>query len=104
MKTNKSKYSERYKLAERRVKRLRGFYTHLIVYIIINAVIVYINIQNLDPGESYFQWHNFFTFSIWGFFLLIHAASVFIPNFILGAQWENRKIKEFMENERQGWE
>ncbi|MCD2259847.1 2TM domain-containing protein [Psychroserpens luteolus] len=100
MKTSTSKYRERYKFAERRVKRLKGFYTHLIIYIIINSIIVFSNIKNLDDGESYFQWHNFISLSVWGMFLLIHAASVFIPNFIFGVQWEERKIREFMENER----
>ncbi|WP_299224644.1 2TM domain-containing protein [uncultured Psychroserpens sp.] len=95
-------YIERYKLAEIRVKQLKGYYIHVLIFILVNLVIVFININNLNEGESYFQWHNFITFSIWGAFLLIHTGSVFIPNFIFGTQWENRKIKEFMEKERRG--
>lgn len=92
-------HKERYQLAEKRVKQLKGFYTHLIIYIIVNVIIVIINIQNLNDGESYFQWQNFFTLSFWGIGLLAHAASVFLPSLILGKHWEERKIKEFLDKD-----
>lgn len=104
MERNKLIDQERYMLAAKRVKQLRGFYSHLIVYIIINLIIVIVNIQNLNDGESYFQWHNFITLSFWGIGLLAHAASVFLPNLIFGRGWEARKIKEYIEKEEQRWE
>lgn len=99
MKTEKNIQEQRYKIAQKRVEKIKGFYNHLIIFTVINAVIVYFNIQNLDAGESYFQWHNFMTFSIWGMFLLLHAASTFIPGFVFGAKWEERKIRQFMDEE-----
>lgn len=101
MKKEQNMYEARYKIAQKRVEKLKGFYNHLLIFLIINAIIVFFNLRNLEDGESYFQWHNFLTCSIWGFFLLLHAASTFIPNFILGAKWEERKIKEFMDEEIQ---
>lgn len=101
MNTEQNINEQRYKIAEKRVKKIRGFYNHLIIFLCINALIVFFNVRNLGDGESYFQWHNFMTFSIWGFFLLLHGASTFIPNFILGARWEERKIKQFMDEEFQ---
>lgn len=97
-------HKERYQLAEKRVKILKGFYSHVIVFIIVNLIIVFINIQNLDAGESYFQWHNFITFSFWGMFLLAHIASVFLPNLIFGKGWEARRIKKYMDNDNTRWE
>lgn len=91
-----AKYFEAYK----RVKKVKGFYTHAIVYLVINIMIVIINIQDLKPGESYFQIHNFFTAFFWGLGLLAHGLSVFLPNMILGNNWEERKIQELMEKER----
>ncbi|SFZ92615.1 2TM domain-containing protein [Flaviramulus basaltis] len=91
---------ERYTRAAKRVKRIRGFYTHALVYIVINILIVTINIQNLAPNESYFQWHNFITLIGWGVGLLAHGLSVFAPNIILGKDWEERKIKELMNNDK----
>ena len=89
----------KYYEAAKRVKKIKGFYTHAIVYIIINIMIVIINIQDLDAGESYFKLENFFTFFFWGLGLLAHGIAVFLPNFLFTREWEDRKIKEFMEKE-----
>jgi len=97
-------HKERYQIAARRVKKIKGFYTHALIYVIINLVFVYINFQNLEEGESYFQWRNFITFSFWGIGLLAHGASVFLPNIIFGRNWEEKKIKEFMDKDDQQWE
>jgi len=95
----------RYYEAVKRVKKIKGFYTHAVVYLVINIMIVIINIQNLKEGESYFQAHNFFTAFFWGLGLLAHGLSVFLPDFIMGQNWEERKIKEFMEKEKANkWE
>jgi len=90
----------RYEQALQRVKKIKGFYTHLAVYLVINLMLVIVNIQNLEKGESYFQFKNFQTAFFWGIGLLAHALSVFLPNMILGNNWEEKKIKEFMEKEK----
>lgn len=93
---NDFKYLE----AVKRVKRIKGFYIHLLVYICVNSFIVYINFQDLKPGESYFQWQNFLTLLFWGVGLAAHGLSVFLPNFILGKDWEEKKIRELMDKNR----
>ena len=96
---------ERYQRAKKRVKQITGFYSHLLVYVVINLIVVVINIQQLKEGESYFQWGNFFTLIFWGIGLFAHGLSVFMPTMVLGKNWEERKIKEFMEKERKDkWE
>jgi uncharacterized integral membrane protein len=96
----------RYEDAVKKVKKLKGFYTHAIVYLVINIMLVIVNVQNLEPGESYFQFKNFITAFFWGIGLLAHAMGTFIPYFILGKDWEERKINQLMEQERKGnkWE
>ena len=95
----------RYEEAAKKVKKLKGFYTHAIVYLVINSMIIILNIQNLNEGESYFQLKNFFTAFFWGLGLLAHAIATFVPYFSLGKDWEERKIKEFMEKEKANkWE
>ncbi|WP_033961425.1 2TM domain-containing protein [Psychroserpens jangbogonensis] len=90
---------ERFQIAAKRVKQLKGFYTHALIFILVNLVFVYINFQKLEEGESYFHWRNFVTFSFWGIGLLAHGASVFLPNLIFGRNWESKKIKEFMDKD-----
>ena len=95
----------KYQEALKRVKKIKGFYTHEIVYVFVNIMIVFLNVKNLDPGESYFQFKNFMTAFFWGIGLLAHGLSVFVPNWIMGQNWEERKIKEFMEKEKANkWE
>jgi hypothetical protein len=41
----------------------------------------------------------------WGIGLVAHGFSVFVPQWFLGNDWEERKIKEIMEKEKQNkWE
>ena len=95
----------KYQEVLKRVKKLKGFYTHLAVYIMINIMIVILNIQNLEAGESYFKKENFFTAFFWGIGLLAHALSTFVPTWFLGNNWEEKKIKEFMDKDKnQKWE
>lgn len=89
-----------YDKAIKRVKKIKGFYRHLMVYIVINIMLIIINIQNLDKGESYFQFKNFMTAFFWGIGLVAHGLSVFGPQILFSKEWEERKIKEFMEKDR----
>jgi hypothetical protein len=95
----------KYYEALKRVKRIKGFYTHALVYVVVNLMIVVINIQDLGEGESYFHWQNFITLFFWGIGLLAHGLSVFLPGMILGSNWEERKIQQYMEEEKKrNWE
>jgi len=96
----KDKSEIKYLEAKKRVKKLKGFYIHLTIYILVNLLIVFINIQNLKPGESYFKFENFVTLFFWGIGLLAHGLSVFVPQFVLGKNWEERKIRELMDKEK----
>lgn len=105
MNTNNNVEEIRYQEAVKRVKKIKGFYSHLMVYVVINIMIFIFNVQHLENGENYFQMKNFFTAFFWGFGIVAHALAVFLPNKILSKEWEERKIKEFMEKEkREKWE
>lgn len=91
----------KYQQALKRVKQIKGFYSHAAIYLIINIMIVAFNIQELDEGETYFQYHNFFTAFFWGLGLLAHGLSVFMPSMLMGKDWEEKKIKELMEKDKQ---
>ncbi len=100
--TNEDK---RYQEAIKHVKKIKGFYTHLAVYVVINCMIIIVNFQNLDLGESYFQFSNFTTAFFWGLGLLAHGLSTFVPSWFLGNNWEEKKIKELMDKDKKtNWE
>lgn len=92
---------ERYKVAQKKVKDIKGFYVHLVVYLFINAAILIFNTQKTAFGNGSVEISNFYTAFLWGIGLFAHWASVFGPNFFLGKKWEERKIKELMEKEKE---
>lgn len=95
----------KYQEAIKRVKKIKGFYTHLIIYLVVNTMIIIVNSQNLDEGESFFQLRIFSTALFWGIGLASHGLSVFMPSLIMGKNWEEKKIKELMEKEKNNkWE
>ncbi|PIF43797.1 2TM domain-containing protein [Chryseobacterium sp. 52] len=87
----------RYQQAKQQVERLRGFYGHLFAYLAVNAMIVLYNYNHLKPGESYFQFKNFFTATFWGIGLVAHAIVVFLPSIGFVRDWEEKKIRKLME-------
>ena len=95
----------KYQEATKRVKKIKGFYTHLTVYIVVNIMIIIVNVQNLDEGESFLKFKTFSTALFWGIGLAAHGLSVFLPSLIMGKDWEEKKIKELMEKEKNNkWE
>lgn len=90
-----------YQQAKKQVERLRGFYGHLFSYVGVNIMIAFFNYSNLAPSESYFQFKNFFTAIFWGIGLLAHALFVFLPRFDFAKRWEEKKIREFMEKNKE---
>ena len=84
---------ERYQEAKKRVEEIKGFYSHLVAYILVNAVLVVINLLT-SPEYLWFIW----PIIGWGVGLIIHAFFVFSN--LLGKSWEERKIKEIMEKDK----
>lgn len=105
MNNNLTPEEVKYQQAFKRVKRIKGFYTHLMIYIVINAGILIANYSSNGHNENFWEWQNFSTAFCWGIGLLAHGMSVFMPNMLMGKDWEERKINELMEKEKNNkWE
>ncbi|MDR7210409.1 2TM domain-containing protein [Flavobacterium piscis] len=95
---------ERFEMAFKKVKRIKGFYSHLKVYIIVNIIIIISNL-NRDFAGFRFQendllnWHTYSTAFYWGIGLSIHAFTVFGPDLFFNGDWEQRKIRKYMDKE-----
>ncbi len=86
----------RYQEAKKQVEEIKGFYFHLVSYLLVNAVLCVINLLT-SPEYLWFIW----SITGWGIAIVIHAFSVFSG--LWGKSWEERKIKEIMEkDERTG--
>jgi len=95
----------KYQQALKRVKKIKGFYSHLTIYVVINVMILILNSRNLDANEDFWRWQTFNTLIFWGIGLVVHGLSVFMPAMLLGKKWEEKKINQLMEKEKQNkWE
>ena len=82
----------KYQKALRRVRRMKGFYAHLVSYILVNLLLFLINIMT-SPNILWFYWPLFG----WGIGIVMHGLFVFGFGLWLGQEWEEKKIQEFME-------
>ena len=87
--------------AKKRIKDIKGFYSHLTVYILVNLFILAISTQLFSDfgSREYRFWNILSTPVIWGIGLLIHGLVVFVPSFGFVKKWEDRKMKELMEKD-----
>ena len=69
------------------------------VFVLVNAFLLFLKWIKLDEGESLFTFNNFSTVFFWGFGVLFHAVAIFGTTAFLGNDWEERKIKEMMDEE-----
>ncbi|MBF4517962.1 2TM domain-containing protein [Flavobacterium sp. ANB] len=91
-------YSEedKYYLAKKKVENIKGFYANLTSFIGVNIILIIINLWT-SPEYLWFFWPLLW----WGVGVLFHGLKVFEVFPVLGKGWEERKIKEFMEKEKE---
>jgi hypothetical protein len=87
---------EDYERAKRRVNQLRGFYTGLIVYIVVITFLAVVNYFT-SPGVWWFLIVAF----IWGIFVVAQGLSVYRKRGLFSKEWEDKKIKEYMEEDKE---
>ncbi|WP_299620361.1 2TM domain-containing protein [uncultured Tenacibaculum sp.] len=97
---------QRYLKAKKKVKDIKGFYGHLVAYILVNlflSAIIIVGIMN-DNGNSFEDAISNFgvysTWLFWGIGVFFHWLGVFGFGNLLSKDWEDKKIKEFMEKDR----
>jgi len=93
-----------YKNAQIRVQKLKKFYSHLVTYLVINVFISFIRIfEDVNNGslltDALLDSNNYSIWFYWGIGLALHALSVFGIPMLISKDWEQRKIRQFMEEE-----
>ncbi|MEN8777276.1 MAG: 2TM domain-containing protein [Polaribacter sp.] len=99
IKMNNIMYSDnlensKYVKAVERVEKLKEFYQNLVSFCLVIPFLIFINIKFFPS----FHWFWFPIFG-WGIGLTFHFLEVNNYNIFLGRNWEDRKIKEMMEQE-----
>lgn len=91
MQEDKNQLNEEYLRARARLDELKAFYSNIAAYVLVTPFLIFINYM------TYWD-YKWFWFPIvgWGLGVAIHA----LVTFGFGSDWEKRKIKEIMENDK----
>jgi ABC-type transport system involved in cytochrome bd biosynthesis fused ATPase/permease subunit len=92
---NSNQDFENYQKAKKQVGEIKGFYSHLLSYVLVISVLIFVNLK-YSPGHLWF----IYTAAGWGIGLFFHAAKVFDWFTFLGKNWEEKKIQQYMEEEK----
>ncbi len=84
---------KRYEKAKERVTQIKGFYANLTSYCIVIPILIFINYHTTS-----FPWAIFPALG-WGFGLTGHGLEAFGYHPIFGKNWEERKMREYMEDD-----
>lgn len=84
-----------YLKAQKRVEDIKGFYGHLTSFVVVNIGLITLNLAT-SPQHLWFL----YPFIGWGVGLAAHGMSVFNYMPFLNSNWEERKIRELMDKER----
>lgn len=101
--------NEKYRRAKKKIDEIKGFYVHLLVYIIINLFITINNvIGSFQDGKTFWEafWDlgNYIVWILWGAGLLAHAIYALDYNPFFSKQWEERQIRKYMEEDKREFE
>lgn len=85
----------KYLKAKERVEELKKFYTGLIWYVIIITGLALLNYYTNGWSYAWFLWAAFG----WGIGIAFHAIKAFRISPVFNKDWEERKIREYMDQE-----
>jgi len=103
MKTDNQLQEQKYFQAKKRVAKLKEYYWHLAIYIIVNLFLSSSQIvdgitENKTFTEIFSDLGIYAVWFIWGIGMFIHTFKTFGLSYFVGNDWEERKIKEIMNN------
>ncbi len=105
MESNNYTKEQQYIKAKKRVKDIKGFYSHLMAYIFVNIFISIVILYGLTSSEDYSfseairHFGVYSTWLFWGIGLFFHWIGVFGFGSLIGKGWEERKIRELMKED-----
>ena len=95
---------EAYLRAKKKLDKLKGFYWHLASYLAVNIFLIVTLWTHLDADNTIWRFSTFTTAFFWGIGLLFHFLGVFGPDLLFEKNWEDRKMKKYMDKDKRTWE
>ena len=107
---SKSNFADEHKylLAKKRVEKIKGFYIHFAVYIVVNifisGIIIYGLANDSDNefgiGGAMTHFGTYSTWLFWGIGVFFHWLGVFGSNLFFGKDWEKKQIDKYMDDHK----
>jgi len=88
-------YDSKYIRAKKRVEEIKEFYFNLVSFCVVMPFLIFIYFYRTP---DVFQWF-WFPLLGWGVGLTLHGYKVFVNDGRFGANWERKKIEQFMQEE-----
>jgi hypothetical protein len=87
---------QRYYKAQKRVKEIKGFYSHFAIYCLVISILIFVNLM----FSPHFHWFWFSALG-WGTGLFFHWLKTFGFGLLgLGKDWEEKKINQYMNEKK----
>ncbi len=96
---------EKLEKAKKRLEQIKGFYVHATAYTLVNLFLLLSAIGLFSNGFLNLHmpdWAHFTTPFFWGIGLFFHGLNTFKSGLL--KNWEDRKIKEYLEKEERDFE
>ncbi|WP_300566410.1 2TM domain-containing protein [Flavobacterium sp.] len=86
-------------LAQKRVRKIRRFFIHLLIYSI--GVVLFIMKKCFNTSFNFPLLHyiNWFFMACWTLFIAVKGLKLFIIEVVLGKSWESKKMEEILASE-----
>jgi len=107
---NDTKEDQKYNRAKKQMIRIKCFYKHAKIYVIVNLMLLIayaIVAYKIDLGSygtnvvNWVHWNVVSSPTLWGLVLIIHGLIVFKFRLPIFEKWEERKIRELMDQEQE---
>lgn len=86
-------------MALKKVRKIKRFYTHLVIYSIGVAVFIMKEYFNAPFNFRPLDYLNGFFIVCWTFVLTVDGLELFIREVLLGQHWEKKQIDRILESE-----
>ena len=95
---------DRERTIRQRVHRIAEFYRHGMIYVLVIGLMAVGNAITLYNGTAMGRWQSWWVIwpaFFWGIGVISHGITVMPVWGFFSHEWEDRKVKELMERERQ---
>ncbi len=93
-----NKDNQRYEMAVERVKKIKRFYSGILVFVIVLEVVYGVRFYKNGFPENLGEMHVSWIFIIWGVILAVKGAKLFLFN----SDWENDMINKEIKKQNNG--